>query len=136
MPGATHPSTSSRCRRVFASMAGTLLAVSVSLASLVVTPAFAQIAPPVDEQLEQEIDALLSSMNGEPLDASYLELLAKVDESTPLATRIRLYAYLAFEEAYANNFEGAWDYIELAESLINESTLADITTEVLASRIE
>lgn len=134
MSGVIRSSTQSRCSRVYASITSLVLVLALSLGSL--TPASAQMIPPVDERIEQELDALLSETNAQPLEAEYLNLLARVNESTPLATRVRLYSYLAFEEAYAENFQAAWNYIEMAEALINDTTLADIKSEVIASRIE
>lgn len=135
MTGATHQTTCSRYLRVVASVfVALVLFFAVTFSAI--NPAYAQMAPPVDEKLEQEINALLDSMSDEPNAANYRQLLPKINDSTPLATRVRLYTYLAFEEAYEDDFDEAWRYIDLVESLINETTLADIVAEVIASRIE
>ncbi|RUO63875.1 diguanylate cyclase (GGDEF) domain-containing protein [Pseudidiomarina planktonica] len=106
-------------------------------AMLPVTAAMAQTTP-VDETLEQALNNYLNDLQiEESVGREQLEaILAQVDETTPLSTRIRALSYLALVHQYDGDEAAAFAVNERMLAMTEGSGNADAEAEAIANRIE
>lgn len=106
-------------------------------ATVAVTPAIAQQVAVVDTAIEQQLDQLLrADLSNDQRRQAFHTIANDMAESAPIATRVRVLAYLAMEYAYVEQFDEAYRRLAEVRQLAEQYGTIDSLTEVRATYIE
>jgi diguanylate cyclase (GGDEF)-like protein len=107
------------------------------LAALLTAPVFAE-APDMDAELEKRLDAYINLFSASADERADIleEIIEAMDESTPLATRVRTLGYHMLDPLSGEDEAGALARSEKLLEWTEAGVHADIRAEALAFRIE
>lgn len=93
---------------------------------------------PVDMAIEKQLDKYLTTSGEEGVDSKALlfGVLEKISSETPVATRARALSYEAYWHYYEGNTELAFETLDKLFNLAENTELADVKVEALATQLE
>lgn len=93
---------------------------------------------PVDMAMEKQLDKYLTTIGEEGIDsqAMLFGVIEKISSETPVATRARALSYEAYWHYYEDNTELAFETLNKLFNLAENTELADVKVEALATQLE
>lgn len=113
------------------------LVLLLCFTTAVLNPAAAQTPLVVDAALEQRLDTMLrQNLNNEQRLQAIQTIVASMDATTPIASRVRALSYLAIEYAYVQQYQKAAEQLADLERLVAQYGTMDSVAEVKAVAVE